>query len=50
MGIIQFVMLFFFVFVYVGIVGALIARLTKRSIENLTVERNNQAQQVPLRG
>jgi hypothetical protein len=49
-GIIQFVMLLFFVLIYVGIVGALLARLTKRGMSSFAVERNNEAQQVPLRG
>ena len=49
-GIIQFVMLLFFVLIYVGIVGGLLMRLTKRGLGSFAVERNEEAQQVPLRG
>jgi uncharacterized membrane protein YagU involved in acid resistance len=49
-GIIQFVMLLFFVLIYVGIVAGLLARLTKRGMGIFTGESDNEAQQVPLRG
>lgn len=50
MGIIQFVMLLLFVLIYVGIIGALLARLMKRSMGNFTGDGDKEAQQVPLRG
>jgi uncharacterized membrane protein YagU involved in acid resistance len=49
-GIIQFVMLLFFVLIYVGIIGGLLARLTKRGMGSFISERDNEVQQVPLRG
>jgi hypothetical protein len=43
-------MLLFFVLIYVGIVGGLLARLTKRSMGIFTGDKEAEAQQVPLRG
>jgi hypothetical protein len=43
-------MLLFFVLIYVGIVGALIARLTQRSMGFFRSGSDSDAQQIPLRG
>ena len=50
MGIIQFSMLLIFILVYVVIVGALIARVTARSVGILTKQRDNEPAEFPLQG
>ena len=50
MGIIQFIMLVFFILIYLGIVGVLLARLTKRGLGSFAGERDSEVQQVPIRG
>jgi hypothetical protein len=49
-GIIQFIMLLFFVLIYVGIVGALLARVMKRGMGTFLKDREEKADVVPVRG
>ena len=50
MGIIQFFMLLFFVLVYVGIVGLLLARVMKRSMDGFIKDSDEKVEQVPVGG
>ena len=50
MGIVQFFMLLFFVLIYVGIVGALLARVMKRSMGSFLKDRAEKAEGVPVGG
>jgi hypothetical protein len=49
-GIIQFLMLLFFILLYVGIVGGLLARSMRRGMSNCIKGRTEEAQQIPLGG
>jgi hypothetical protein len=49
-GIIQFFMLLFFVLIYVGIVGALLARVMRRSMDSFLKDRDEKAESVPVGG
>ena len=50
MGIIQFFMLLFFVLIYVGIIGALLARVMRRSMDSFFKDRDEKPESVPVGG